>query len=297
MPNSYSPVPLGSSRDNAWEWIDPGTMCRQLSPLPGPIPTRDELEEVIAIELDNAGTTAPAKTAAKAPTTKELNIAGEFPWDPAITDAEEIAEFTAGRWSPSTDDFTTVPGGTVAVAPSFGNLLGAILQEADGSISRVNLFTHANKSMVSFHGHIEKKSIGSADVFLDVNSPGDNMTAMDTTSMTNLNQPGVTFTAPKAIKGKKNFTVADVTKKFAADAVFVLYACHSGQDAAFLKSIAQFFQVKVIGFKPVVAYFPPAQSGSKFQRSGEKIGLGVGGSPVTDWRKLITDSQAITASP
>lgn len=230
--------------------------------------------------------------------TKELNVAGEFPWDPAITQAEEIAELVAGRWAPGTDDFTAVPGGTVAVAPTFGNLLGAILQEKDGSISRINVFTHANKGMVAFGGHIKKQTLTSADVLMNVNAPGDNLTAMDTTSMTALSQAGVTFTVAKPIGGKTSFTVEDVRKKFATDAFLVLYACHSGQDATFLKAVAVFFQIKVIGFSKDIAYFPPAQNvPNKFQRAGEKIGLGVGGSPAPDWRKLITDPAAITATP
>ncbi|HUS14055.1 MAG TPA: hypothetical protein VM536_03460, partial [Chloroflexia bacterium] len=235
---------------------------------------------------------------AKSVQTKELNMAGQFAWDPPITPAEEIGELTANRWSPSTDDFAAVPGGTVAVVPSFGHLLGAICSEADGSISRINLFTHANKGMVAFGGHIEKRTITRADVFLNTNGAGDNLTAMDPTSMSNLAQPGVFFEAPKAINGKKKFTVEDLRKKFAPGAVFVLYACHSGQDAAFLKQIAQFLGVKVIGFSPEIGYYPPAQSvPNKFQRAGEKIGLGFGGTPVTDWRGLISDSKAITATP
>lgn len=302
MANNYLCVPLGSARDKIFEWVDPGTMCRQQSPLPGDVASRDDLRTTEAIELDaNGQGGSQLNTPAAGPkvATKELNVVGQFAWDPSITEAEEVAELLAGRWSPSTDDFTAVAGGTVSVAPSFGNLLGAILSQADGSINRLNLFTHANKGMVAFHGHIEKRSVGSADVFLDINQPGDNMTSMDTTSMTNLNQPGVTFTTATPIKGKSSFSVADVRKKFSSDAIFVLYACHSGQDAAFLKSIAQFFQIKVIGFSPAIKFVPPAQTigSSKFQRSGEKIGLGAAGATVPDFRTLINDPQAISATP
>jgi hypothetical protein len=230
--------------------------------------------------------------------TKELNVAGEFPWNPAITDADEIAELAAGRWSPGTNDFAAVPGGTAIIAPSFGNLLGSICEQADGTISRINLFTHANKGMVGFGGHIAKRATMRADVSLNTNGPGDNLTAMDTVSMTNLSQPGIFFTAPKAIRGKTNFTVDDIRKKFVPDAILVLFACHSGQDILFLKSVAQFFQIKVIGFSQEIGYYPPIQNvPGKFQRSGEKIGLGFGGAPVSDWRNLINDPQAITATP
>src|SRR6185436_9726860 len=159
-----------------------------------------------------------------------------------------------------------IPGGTVALAPTFGNLLGAILSEANGSISRINVFTHANAGMIAFGGHIEKKTVTRADVLMNINPAGDNLTALDTTSMTNLNQPGTTFTVAKPINKQTSFTVADVRKKFATDAVLVLYACHSGQSATFLKSVAVFFQVKVIGFSKEIGYYPPTQNvPNKFQ--------------------------------
>jgi hypothetical protein len=228
----------------------------------------------------------------------ELNVSGDFAWNPAITEAEELQQLP-DRWSPQTKDFVAIAGGTVPVAPTFGNFLGAILERPDGGIGRLNLFSHSNKSMVAFGGHIEKSSGGpGANVFLDVNQSGDNLTAMDPTSMVNLNQPGVTFQAPKAIRGKKDFTVDDVRRKFAADAFIVLYLCHSGQDAAFLKQIATFFGVKVIGFSDLVVYHVPQQtSTTRFTRNGEQLGIGSGGTPVTDFRKLISDPKAVTATP
>ena len=55
---------------------------------------------------------------------------------------------------------------------------------------------------------------------------------------------------------------------------------------------------KVVGFKVEIGYYPPLQNVlHKFQRTGMKVGLGFGGAPVTDWRGLITDSQAITVTP
>lgn len=66
--------------------------------------------------------------------------------------------------------------------------------------------------------------------------------------MTNLNQPGTFFEVDTAA-GKKKVTVEDLRKRFAKDALIALYACHSGQLQSFIKSIATFFKVKVIGFK------------------------------------------------
>ncbi len=64
----------------------------------------------------------------------------------------------------------------------------------------------------------------------------------------------MTFTSPKPIRGKTSFTVEDVRKKFADGAMIVLYLCHSGQDSAFLKQIAGFFGVTVIGFSDEIVY-------------------------------------------
>jgi hypothetical protein len=67
---------------------------------------------------------------------------------------------------------------------------------------------------------------------------------------------------------------------------------------SFLRQIATFFNVKVVGFKVEIGYFPPAQTvPHQFQHTGMKIGLGFNGAPVTDWRGLITDPQAISVTP
>jgi len=106
MAGERNPGPL-SQMERPIE-IGDNTLPRTEMPRPGPV------------GLD-AG---PAKGAPKATAVKELNIAGEFPWQPSITDAEEIAELSANRWMPGTDDFVAVPAGTVPVAPTFGNALG-----------------------------------------------------------------------------------------------------------------------------------------------------------------------------
>jgi len=227
---------------------------------------------------------------------KEMNLVGKFDWAPPLTDDELLTELAGGRWSPGTDDFNVVPGGTVTVVPTFGNMLGAIFTQPNGSISRLNLFTHANKDLIGFNGRIEKRTVGPADVFIDTNGQGDNLTAMDPTSMSNLNQPGVFFEIGTGAS-KKKVTVAEIRNRFAENAMIVLYACHTGQLASFIKSVATFFNVKVIGFTIDIAYFPPSQTvPHKFVRSGMKIGLR-GGIATPDFRTLINDAKAVTATP
>lgn len=224
----------------------------------------------------------------------ELNLAGQFDWDPAMSDDDLLTELAGGRWMPGTDDFAAVPGGTVLITPTFGNMLGAIFQKGVGSISRVNLFTHANKDLIGFGGTMSRNSLAPADVMMNTNGTGDNLTAMDPVSMAALNQPGVFFTMPKIPR----ISVPDIQKRFASDGMIVLYACHSGQIPSFIKSIATFFNTKVIGFSDLIGYYPPSQTTPhKFLRTGMKIGLGFGGTPVSDWRGLISNAKAITMTP
>jgi len=224
----------------------------------------------------------------------ELNLVGQFDWDPPVTDDDLLTELSGGRWMPGTDDFAAVPGGTVITTPTFGHMLGAIFQKSPGSISRVNLFTHANKDLIAFSGTIKRNTIVRADVTLNTNGSGDNLTAMDPTSMSNLNQPGIFFTMP----GVARISVAQIQQRFAADAMVVLYACHTGQLPLFIKSIATFFKAKVIGFSDEIVYFaPPQTTPHTFIRAGMKIGISLGGSPAPNWRTLITDPKAISMTP
>lgn len=227
---------------------------------------------------------------------KELNLVGQFEWDTAMSDDDLLQELAANRWEPGTLDFSAIPGGTVAVTPTFGNMLGAIFIQPPGSISRLNLFTHANKDLIGFSGQIQRRTVGRADVMINTNSFGDNLTAMDPTSMNNLNQPGVFFEIGSGNQ-KKKVTVAEIRTRFAENAIIVLYACHTGQLKSFVKSIATFFNTKVIGFTINVAYFPPAQTvPHKFVRKDMKLGL-AGGSAVPDFRTLINQPQAVTETP
>jgi peptidoglycan hydrolase-like protein with peptidoglycan-binding domain len=228
--------------------------------------------------------------------TKEMNCVGQFEFDPALSDVELLQELQGGHWEPGTADFSAVPGGTVFVTPTFGNMLGAIFQQPVGSISRLNLFTHANKDLIGFSGRIEKRTVGHADVFINTNSTGDNLTAMDPTSMANLNQPGVFFEIGTGTS-KKRVTVADIRTRFAENAMIVLYACHTGQLSTFVKSVAKFFNVKIVGFTVNIVYFPPSQTDpKKFIHTGMRIGLS-GGSAVADFRTLINDGKATTQTP
>jgi hypothetical protein len=233
--------------------------------------------------------------------TKELNIVGgDFDWDPPITDADEINKLNSNLWSPGTKDFVAVvnssPGNpTASTANDFGAFLGAIVMSAKGSITRINLITHANKDLIAFGGKLISTATLIRDVQLNVNPPGSNLVSLDVQSIKALAQPGVSFQLPN---NQKQFFIADIRDKFASGATIVLYACHSGLLTTFIQDIAKFFQTKVVGFTTEIAFCPPPQTNpAKFIRTGMQLGIGSCASKVSDFRTLINNSLAVTATP
>lgn len=238
---------------------------------------------------------ASAKKAAPA-VTKELNIVGgKFDWDPPITDAQEITKLTSNLWSPGTKDFTAVVNGvsaTAVLADSFGAFLGAIVTSPKGSITRINLLSHANPDVIAFSGRIRSTATVGRDVLMDVNGPGSTMVSLDTQSIQAIAAPGVFFQLPG---NPRKFTIDDIRDRFAPGAVILLLACHSGVLATFLQDIANFFRVTVIGFTKEIAYCPQAQTNPmKFIRTGMQIGVGSCANKVADFRTLSANSNAVT---
>jgi len=178
----------------------------------------------------------------------EINIIGTFEWKNSREEAAILREIEEGKsiatvWNPSTDDFDLVArhgkNGTTIRINSLLQLLGVIIQT--GSISRINVFTHASRAFVAFQGYLVR-----GDVLMDTK------TAMSLDNLDTLNSPEGFF----LIRGgkKQKFFLQDVRKRFTTNAVIVLYACHSGVDLDFLNTIQDTFQVTVIGFKRDIAY-------------------------------------------
>ncbi len=249
-----------------------------------------------------SGTTPLQKGGAKkntATATRELNIVGGgFDWNPSITGPEEIAKLNSNLWSPGSKDFVAVvnaAGPTAATAGSFGGFLGAILTSPSGSIRRINLLTHANPDVIAFSGKLVSSATLSPDVRMDVNGAGDTMISLDTVSIQAIAAPGVFFQLPN---NPTKFMIADIRNRFAADAMILLLACHSGLLSTFLQDIANFFQVTVVGFTSVIAYCPPPQTNPKiFLRAGMQIGIGSCTNKVADFRTLSTNSNAVKKVP
>ncbi len=244
------------------------------------------------------GVDAAADAGTKAPGTLELNVTGEFAWTPPLTAAEEKAIMSAGsatKWGPATADFGAAIGANSTIVSSLGGLLYAIWSKPAGSIKRVNIFTHANHDLISFSGTLTRVAGGEPQVLMATNGPADNLTTLDAQAMTALSA-GATLLPPAGQPGGP-FTATDVRTRFGAGAVIVVYACHAGQSKAFLKRIATFFGVDVIGFTSSVLFHPPAQPATgAVRRAGMEVGL-VGVTPSTDWRALAAAPQAVRVNP
>jgi hypothetical protein len=229
--------------------------------------------------------------------TKEINVIGTFD-NPFATPADEVAAMKADRWSPSSDDFSAVAGGARKIS-SYSQLLSVILVDGDhetkdGSISRINIFTHANSDLLAFSGTISSSGL-SAQVSLGVNS------ALSVDTLNNLSQSGVTFTiAAKSKKiASKSFSLDDVRRRFAKDAVIVIYACHSAMDGKFVQQIADTFLVKVRGFTDVIGYYPTYDDQPKaVVKSRRSVGIGYNSKvKESDFHALDSNASKVEKSP
>ena len=225
---------------------------------------------------------------------REITIVGSFK-NPFKTRADEIEAMDKDRWEPSTDDFVAVGGKTVTV-DNFLTIFGTILVDGTretkpGSINRINIFTHANPSMIAFSGQITSAG-AMATVTLHGNgalTPGD-LQALTQGQTFSVNSTNKTLAA-------KAFTLDDVRRRFAKDAVIVIYACKSGIDTSFLQEIADTFQVKVRGFSDLVGYFPKYTQGSN---TIDRRHVGIGRNAAvkeTDFHQLDVSSKAVEKSP
>lgn len=225
------------------------------------------------------------------PVNGEVNLIGNFRWDPAITDAEEIAlSVTAGQWSPATVDFRAVMGNSAVAIADIQNLMYEIVKFAPNSVSRVNFMTHANDTTIGFSGH---------------NIPGDVVwdIAMDQTRLEEIAQPFNTFSPDAANPDKNKFTLGEVRLRFSPGAIFVLYGCRAGAKDTLVKALNKLFGIKVIAFKDKIGFCPPAPQGGRFVRTGMTVfvnGPGkscAAGSGTSNWRDFINTPADLRIAP
>jgi hypothetical protein len=254
---------------------------------------------IVVAEAPKTKTAAKPKIASKV-VARELSFYGKFdnPWKRVD---DEVTAMAKDRWSPTSDDFAAVAGKSSVQVGSWKNLLGAILTHGDtesalGSISRINIFTHANSDLIALSGNVRQGS-AAADVTLNVPD------AISEETLDQLNS-GVTFSVVSKDKklASRKFELDDVRKRFTNDAVIVLYACHGAVDMAFVQRIADTFQVKIRAFKEVIGYFPsyeegdPATKQAAKVKNRRKVGVGYDSKvKVDDFHQL--DSNATDRSP
>src|SRR6266851_2806783 len=219
---------------------------------------------------------------------REISVVGTFnnPWN---RETDEVDAMSHDRWEPTTDDFRAVAGTSAVKVGSWKGVMQVILTNGDaesaaGSISRINIFTHANSNLIALAGHVRPGS-AAASVTLTV----DSAITMNVVSKN------------KKLASKK-FVMDDVRKRFTKDAVIVIYACHGAVDTAFVQRIADTFQVKVRAFKDLIGYFPsfddadPAAKRAARVTNRRKVGVGHNSTvKVDDFHQL--DSNAVDRPP
>jgi len=238
---------------------------------------------------------APPKVAAR-----EISLVGSFdnPWK---NEADEVNAMSHDRWEPTTDDFRAVAGTSAVKVGSWKGVMQVILTNGDaesaaGSISRINIFTHANSNLIALAGHVRPGS-AAASVTLTVDS------AISEETLDQLDS-GITMNVVSKNKklASKKFVMDDVRKRFTKDAVIVIYACHGAVDTAFVQRIADTFQVKVRAFRDVIGYYPsfddadPAAKRPAKVTNRRKVGVGYDSKfKVDDFHQL--DSNAVDRPP
>jgi|SRR5690242_10287334 len=246
-------------------------------------------------------TNKPAKpNAAPKVSGRELSIYGKFdnPWKRAN---DEVTAMAKDQWEPTSDDFAAVAGKSSIEVTSWKGLLQVILTQGQaeskpGSISRINIFTHANSNLIALSGNVRPTN-AKADVTLNVSS------AISEETLDRLDS-GITINVVSKDKklASKTFVMDDVRKRFTKDAVIVIYACHGAVDTAFVQHIADTFQVKVRAFREVIGYFPsydeadPATKQAAKITTRRRVGVGYNSkTKVNDFHDL--DSNATDRSP
>jgi hypothetical protein len=206
-----------------------------------------------------------------------------------------------GRWEPTSDDYRAVAGRSALEVTSWKSLMQVILTNGDaesaaGSISRINIFTHANSNLIALAGHV-KPGNGPASVTLREDG------AISEETLNQLDS-GITMNVVSKNKkvASKQFVMDDVRKRFTKDAVIVIYACHGAVDTAFVQHMADTFQVKVRAFKDLIGYFPsfddadPAAKRAARVTNRRKVGVGFDSRvKVDDFHQL--DSNAVDRPP
>jgi len=232
-------------------------------------------------------------------TAREISLVGSFdnPWK---KEADEVDAMAHDRWEPTTDDFSAVAGRSSVKVDSWKGLMQVILtsggaESATGSISRINIFTHANSNLIAFAGHVKPGSPAVVTLAVDSAISEETLDQLDSGITINVDSKNTKLAS-------KKFVLDDVRKRFTKDAVIVIYACHGAVETAFVQRIADTFQVKVRAFRDVIGYYPsfddadPAANRPAKVTNRRNVGVGYNSKiKVDDFHRL--DSNATDRLP
>lgn len=239
-----------------------------------------------------------SKDKSQAPATKgpglELEFFGTFRsvWegkpDSEVLQAAGKTPPPGKKWFPGTGDLRKFAksGSKDAVDPmqvrDLRGLLYKLGKNKPETIGRVNLFTHADKGIISLSGEVTWDNV---TLYLDRRALDDD--AMKDAEEEVFGSEGMT----KEQIFAENITIDNVRKAFRKDAVVVIYACHGGLDEPYLKKVDKLFgvKVKVKSFKKMIRYtLVPDKEGKRIIN----LTFGIEGSPteVTDFHQLVPDA-------
>ncbi len=114
-------------------------------------------------------------------------------------------------------------------------------------------FRHADRGLIAFGGFINSTAVASPDVELYINSAGQSLIALDSSSLLFLRNGGKF--GPNS--NPNQYDLSSLKDRFARDAgIVIFFACHTGSDATLLQDFSDTLKVKVIGFTSAIAYCP-----------------------------------------
>lgn len=221
--------------------------------------TMDQLVRDRMVAKNERGTAASPPPPAKPPEkvqAVQLGFAGLFPADYA-DDAQRRRLQTARIFYPDTQDFiNTLKQGKhtkkIERTPTLGKMLDQIMSQPDGSISRIDLITHASPGQVGLKGRvvIKELSIGgyTSHVFFDADGRGD----LDISNLqTNILEEIAKDEGTQEMLQKAR-------RKFAKNAELHVYACNSGISSGratpLVQVVANLFGVQSFMFTAEMGY-------------------------------------------
>jgi len=179
----------------------------------------------------------------KSPKGQDLYIHADFIDKTNRTDAQLAKDFVDGKggWSPDSRDFDQLASESGAKLTikidSLGKLLGAILDQPKRSIQTLHLMAHGARTYIGLSGTTYRSSVTFG-------------AKLDSDTLNKFAQ------APTLTINGKSIELKEIRERFRPDSVLHLMACNSGVDPQLRYDLAQFFQVKVLGYSPLIRFEP-----------------------------------------